>query len=54
MRAIGEKHPNVRVHAFVKPANVASVKMCENAGFRQTGTGQVRGSVVIHLIYEPE
>ncbi len=41
-----------RVHAYVKPANVASVKSFERAGFRRAGMKRVGGIAAIHLIYD--
>ena len=44
--------PHARLHAFVKPENVASVKAFEKGGFKRVGIDQVQGSAAIHLIYE--
>jgi UDP-2,4-diacetamido-2,4,6-trideoxy-beta-L-altropyranose hydrolase len=41
-----------RVHAFVKPANTASLRAFEKANFTRKGTEQVRGNAAIHLVYE--
>jgi UDP-2,4-diacetamido-2,4,6-trideoxy-beta-L-altropyranose hydrolase len=41
-----------RLHAFVKPENVASVKAFEKGGFIREGIEQVQGNAAIHLIYE--
>lgn len=41
-----------RFHAFVKPANVASLRAFEKADFRRIATEQVHGSPAVHLIYE--
>jgi UDP-2,4-diacetamido-2,4,6-trideoxy-beta-L-altropyranose hydrolase len=45
-------HRGARVHAFVKPANTASVKAFEDADFKLVGTEQTRGHAAIHLICE--
>jgi len=42
----------VRLHAFVKPENVVSVKAFEKGGFRRVGMGEVQGNEAVHLIYE--
>jgi UDP-2,4-diacetamido-2,4,6-trideoxy-beta-L-altropyranose hydrolase len=39
-----------RVHAFVKPENVPSVKMVENAGFDRVGEDEVRRSGAIEFV----
>ena len=44
--------PHARLHAFVKPENVASVKAFEKGGFKRGGIEQVQGNAAIHLIYE--
>ena len=54
MHTMEEKGSNLRFHAFVKPANLASVKMFGKAGFKKTGTEQLRGHEAIHFIYERE
>jgi UDP-2,4-diacetamido-2,4,6-trideoxy-beta-L-altropyranose hydrolase len=41
-----------RLHALVKPGNVASVKAFEIAGFKRVGVEQVQGNAAVHLIYE--
>jgi UDP-2,4-diacetamido-2,4,6-trideoxy-beta-L-altropyranose hydrolase len=41
----------VRVHAFVKPANSASVKAFAKAGFKLVGNEEIRGNAAVHLIY---
>jgi UDP-2,4-diacetamido-2,4,6-trideoxy-beta-L-altropyranose hydrolase len=51
VQEIGRRAGNVRVHAFVKPANTASAKAFARAGFASTGTEEVRGSAAMHLIY---
>jgi UDP-2,4-diacetamido-2,4,6-trideoxy-beta-L-altropyranose hydrolase len=43
---------HARLHAFVKPENVASVKAFEKGGFERIGIDQVQGNAAIHLIYE--
>jgi UDP-2,4-diacetamido-2,4,6-trideoxy-beta-L-altropyranose hydrolase len=40
-----------RIHAFVKPENLASVKAFERAAFRNDGRDQLRGHAAIHLTY---
>jgi len=40
-----------RIHAHVKPGNLASAKSFERANFHSAGMDQVRGSDAIHLIY---
>lgn len=52
MREIVNSNPNVRIHAFVKPSNAASLKAFERADFRSAGMDQVRGDSAIHLIYD--
>jgi UDP-2,4-diacetamido-2,4,6-trideoxy-beta-L-altropyranose hydrolase len=52
MRALLRERNSNRVHAFVKPANVSSVRVFEKANFRQVGTEQVRGNAVIHFVCE--
>jgi RimJ/RimL family protein N-acetyltransferase len=47
------KH-GARLHAFVKPKNVASVRAFENGGFRRVGLDQIKGHEAIHLIYEAD
>jgi UDP-2,4-diacetamido-2,4,6-trideoxy-beta-L-altropyranose hydrolase len=41
-----------RVHALVKPENLASVRSFERAAFRNAGVHQVRGHDAIHLVFE--
>jgi UDP-2,4-diacetamido-2,4,6-trideoxy-beta-L-altropyranose hydrolase len=41
-----------RVHALIKSTNVASLKAFEQAGFRRTGTDQIRGYATVHFISE--
>lgn len=41
-----------RIHAHVKPVNLASVKSFERAAFCRVGIEQVRGNPAIHLIYQ--
>ena len=41
-----------RLHAFVKPENVASVRAFESAGFKRFGIDHVRGKDAVHLIYQ--
>ena len=41
-----------RLHAYVKPENVASVKAFEKGGFKQAGIARVRGNAAVHLICE--
>jgi UDP-2,4-diacetamido-2,4,6-trideoxy-beta-L-altropyranose hydrolase len=43
---------HARLHAFVKPENVASVKAFERGGFKRIGIEQVQGDAAIHFIYE--
>lgn len=50
--AVLQENRNLRVHAFVKPMNTASVKAFERAGFKHAGSDQVRGHTAIHLICE--
>jgi UDP-2,4-diacetamido-2,4,6-trideoxy-beta-L-altropyranose hydrolase len=41
-----------RIHALVKPANMASVNAFRVAGFKQIGIDKVRGCEAIHLVCE--
>ncbi len=41
-----------RIHAFVKPENVASVKAFETSGFKRVGMDEVKGNAAVHFIYE--
>ncbi len=43
-------HRGARVHAFVKPANAASIKAFEDAAFKRLGSEQTRGHAAIHLV----
>jgi len=52
VREILKDNPNVRIHAFVKPSNVASIKAFERAGFRNAGMDHIRGNSATHLIYD--
>ena len=52
VRAIQKEDHVARVHAFVKPANAASVRAFENANFKRKGTEKIRGNAAIHLLYE--
>jgi len=52
VREILKDNPNVRIHAFVKPSNVASIKAFERAGFRTAGMDHIRGNSATHLIYD--
>ncbi|MGP8093040.1 MAG: UDP-2,4-diacetamido-2,4,6-trideoxy-beta-L-altropyranose hydrolase [Candidatus Sulfotelmatobacter sp.] len=52
VRAIQKEDHVGRVHAFVKPANAASVRAFENANFKRKGTEKIRGNAAIHLVYE--
>lgn len=49
---IAAQDSNKQVHAFVKPANIASIKAFERAGFRQRGTENLRGHMATHLVHE--
>jgi RimJ/RimL family protein N-acetyltransferase len=40
-----------RVHALVKPQNVASLTAFERAGFARIGMKQVRGNTAVHFTY---
>jgi UDP-2,4-diacetamido-2,4,6-trideoxy-beta-L-altropyranose hydrolase len=40
-----------RIHAYVKPDNVPSVKSFERARFEKLGVERVRGHIAVHLIY---
>jgi UDP-2,4-diacetamido-2,4,6-trideoxy-beta-L-altropyranose hydrolase len=52
VREILADNSSVRIHAFVKPSNVVSLKAFERADFRSTGVDHVRGNSAIHLIYD--
>jgi UDP-2,4-diacetamido-2,4,6-trideoxy-beta-L-altropyranose hydrolase len=52
IRTIRKEAHVARVHAFVKPANAASLRAFEKANFTRKGTEQVRGNAAIHLVYE--
>lgn len=52
VQALSREQSSHRVHAFVKPANVASVRAFEKANFRRVGTEKVAGSTAIHFICE--
>jgi UDP-2,4-diacetamido-2,4,6-trideoxy-beta-L-altropyranose hydrolase len=41
-----------RLHAFVKPENVASATAFEKSGFKRIGMEQIRGNTAIHFIYD--
>ena len=51
IRELKKRLPNAQVHAYVKPANVASIKAVEACGFRRVGTQEIRGHEAIHFIY---
>jgi RimJ/RimL family protein N-acetyltransferase len=50
--AILKEDLNARVHAFVKPSNIASMKAFERAAFRRIDAQEIRGHQAVHLIYE--
>jgi UDP-2,4-diacetamido-2,4,6-trideoxy-beta-L-altropyranose hydrolase len=52
VRELLKETGRTRIHAYVKPANVASAKLFERVAFRTVGMDQVRGNAAIHLIYE--
>jgi RimJ/RimL family protein N-acetyltransferase len=52
MKLILKQDTKVRVHAFVRPANTASLKAFESAAFRRIGMDQLRGHEAVHLLYE--
>jgi UDP-2,4-diacetamido-2,4,6-trideoxy-beta-L-altropyranose hydrolase len=41
-----------RIHAFVKPENIASTRAFEKGGFKRIGVEQIHGNAAIHFIYE--
>lgn len=41
-----------RLHAYIKPDNMASLRAFEKEGFRQAGVRRVRGNEAVHLVYE--
>jgi RimJ/RimL family protein N-acetyltransferase len=47
-----KKHGPRRIHAYVKPQNLASVKSFERAGFQRVGIDQIRGHEALHLVHE--
>ena len=51
VQVLMKEDSNVRVHAFVKSENVASIKAFERAAFRQTDTEPGRSHGAIHLIF---
>lgn len=52
LRELAVRGGRTRVHALVKPENVASVRSFERAAFRNAGMHQVRGHNAVHLVYE--
>jgi RimJ/RimL family protein N-acetyltransferase len=52
LRKLLQETATARVHAHIKPENVASAKSFERAAFRRAGMDQVRGASAIHLIYQ--
>ena len=44
--------PCTRVHAFVKPENVASVRVFTEADFVRVGVEPVRGNDAVHFVYD--
>jgi UDP-2,4-diacetamido-2,4,6-trideoxy-beta-L-altropyranose hydrolase len=52
LQAMREQKSRVRIHAFVKTGNSASIGAFERAAFRKQGLEQVRGHAAIHLVYE--
>jgi RimJ/RimL family protein N-acetyltransferase len=52
VRELFKNHKPSRVHAYVKPQNVASVKSFERAGFQRLGIDQLRGHKAVHLVLE--
>jgi RimJ/RimL family protein N-acetyltransferase len=51
VQTLMENGGNVRVHAFVKSGNAASVKAFERAAFKRTDTDLGQSRAAIHLIY---
>lgn len=41
-----------RIHAFIKPENITSLKAFQRAAFRKADRDQVQGRAAIHLTYE--
>lgn len=52
MRSVLKAGYCARMHAFVRPENVASVKSFEKSGFQRAGIERVQGKEAIHFIYE--
>ncbi len=45
-----QKNRGGKIHAFVKPSNVASIKAFERAGFIRNSTEKVQGYEAVHLV----
>jgi UDP-2,4-diacetamido-2,4,6-trideoxy-beta-L-altropyranose hydrolase len=52
VQEITGKNPRARFHAWVKPANIPSIKAFESASFQRAGIDEVRGHAAIHFVYE--
>jgi UDP-2,4-diacetamido-2,4,6-trideoxy-beta-L-altropyranose hydrolase len=52
VREITRRNPQARLHAWVKPANTASIKAFESATFQRAGTDEIRGHAAMHFVYE--
>jgi len=50
MQVLREQDRGARVHAFVMPENLASIRAFERSAFRQEGIEKVRGYAAIHLV----
>lgn len=51
VRELMKSNGSSRIHAYVKPENVPSVKSFERARFERLGVEQIRGRAVVHLTY---
>lgn len=43
-----------KVHALVKPSNLASVKAFERSGFKQNGRENAHAQNIVHLVWQPD
>ncbi len=54
IRELMTKRPASEVHAFIKPNNIASIKVFSDTGFTQVGCEMLKGQDALHFILNQE
>jgi len=52
LQEVFDSRPITKVHAFVRPENLASARAFEKAGFLRLGEMQVKGNLALHYCRE--